>query len=129
MFHVDDGGDNFTAGTLRAGLLRACEREQLTIFPVNQRAMEAEERGRLQDDRGPHQSARAHEHRADADDHAITNPKARRTRSGAIEDQQLLLEQQRFGHNRTYPACTSEPGDGRRQMKNQDGQIAHRAQS
>jgi hypothetical protein len=126
LFHVDDGGDDFTAGTLRAGLPLAGGREQQTIFPVHQRAMEAEERGRLQDNRGPHQSARAHEQRADAGDHALAKPEARRARPGAIEDQQLLLEEQRFGHDGTHPARTGEPGDGRHEVKNQDAQIAHR---
>src|SRR5262249_17852445 len=70
--------------------------------------------------------ARAHEQRADAGDHAIAKPEARRTRPGVIEDQQLLLEEQRFGHDATHPARTSEPGDGRHEMKNQDAQIAHR---
>ena|SRR5215831_18762045 len=88
--------------------------------------MEAEERGRLQDDRGPHQPARAHEQRANAGDHALAKPELRRTRPGAIEDQQLLLEEQRFGHDGTHPARTGEPSDGRHEVKNQDAQIAHR---
>ena len=75
----------------------------------------------------PHQPARPHKQRADAGDDAIANPEPGRTRPGAIEDQQLLLETQRFGHHGMYPACTVEPDDGRHEMKKQDGQIAHGA--
>jgi hypothetical protein len=63
---------------------------------------------------------------ADARDDTIVNPETGRTRPGAIEDQQLLLEKQRFGHDAGYAACTGEAGDGRHEVKNEDGQIAHR---
>ena len=47
--------------------------------------------------------------------------------SGAIENQQLVLDPDGFGHHRTCAARTGEPEDGRRQMEKQDDQVAHAA--
>jgi hypothetical protein len=40
-----------------------------------------------------------------------------------IEDQQLLLEEHRFGDQRTGAAGTRKSDDCRQQMKNEDGQV------
>ena len=45
--------------------------------------------------------------------------------AGAIENQQLVLDQDGLGHHRTAAARTGEPGDGRQQMQKQDNQVAH----
>ena len=55
--------------------------------------MEAQERGGLQDDRDTNQPGRAHKQRTDAGDQAIAEPESWRTPPGAIEDQQLLLDE------------------------------------
>ena len=64
-FHIDDGGHDFLVGTLGARLLPYLGREQ-AIFPLRQRLMEPQERGRSQDDRGTDQPAWADEERTDA---------------------------------------------------------------
>ena len=71
------------------------------------------------------QPARMREEHTHAGDHAIGGAEVGRTFPGAIEDQQLLLHEQGFGYDSTHAAGTGEPGDGRRQMQKQDGQIAH----
>jgi hypothetical protein len=38
-----------------------------------------------------------------------------------------LLDEHRFGDDRTDAPGTGEPGDSRQQMQKKDGQIAHRA--
>jgi hypothetical protein len=43
----------------------------------------------------------------------------------AIEDQQLLLDENGLGHHGSGAAGAGEPGDRRQQMEKQDGQIAH----
>jgi hypothetical protein len=43
----------------------------------------------------------------------------------AIEDQQLLLDENGLGHHGSGAARAGEPGDRRQQMEKQDGQIAH----
>jgi hypothetical protein len=47
------------------------------------------------------------------------------TSPGAIENQQLLLDEYGLGHHGTRPAWTGEPGNGRQEVENQDGQVAH----
>src|SRR5262249_47445626 len=69
--------------------------------------------------------ARAHEQRTEAGDHAITETEARRTRPGAIEDQQLVFDQDRFGHHGADATRPCEPRDGRHQMKKKHSQITH----
>ena len=71
------------------------------------------------------QPARAHEQRTHAGDHAISEAEVGGTSPGAIENQQLLLDEHGFGHHGTRAAGTGEPGDGRQQMEKQDGQVAH----
>ena len=87
--------------------------------------MEAQERGGFQDDRDTDQPARAHEQRTHAGDHAISEAEVGGTSPGAIEDQQLLLDEHGLGHDGTRAARPGEPGEGRQQMQKQDGQVAH----
>jgi hypothetical protein len=88
--------------------------------------MEAQERRGFEDDRGTDQPARAHEQRADAGDDAISEAQIRGTSPGAIQNKQLVLDEDGLGHDRARAAWTGEPGDGRHQVEQQDNQIAHR---
>ena len=90
--------------------------------------MEAQEGGGLQDDRDTDQPTRVHEQRTEAGDHAITESEARRTLPGAIEDQQLLLDEHGFGHDGTNAAGPGEPSDGRQHMHERTAR-SHTAQS
>jgi len=45
--------------------------------------------------------------------------------SRTIQDQELLLDEHGFGHDRTDAPGTGEPGDGRQQMENEDSEMAH----
>ena len=45
--------------------------------------------------------------------------------SRTTEDQQLLLDEHRFGDHGTRAAGTGESGDCRQQMNEEDGQVAH----
>jgi hypothetical protein len=87
--------------------------------------MKAQERRGLQDNRGTDQPARAHEERTDASDNTIGKTEIRRPFSRPIEDDQLLLEQHRFGDHRTGAAGTGKSGNCREQVENKDGEVAH----
>jgi hypothetical protein len=54
--------------------------------------MKVQQRGRLEDDHGTDQPARAHEDRTQAGDHTIGGTQIRRPLSRPIEDQQLVLD-------------------------------------
>jgi hypothetical protein len=88
--------------------------------------MQAQQRGRFEDDRGTDQPARAHQERTQAGDNAISGTDIGRPFSRTTEDQQLVLDEHGFGHHGTGAAGTGEPGDCRQQMQKKDGQIAHR---
>jgi len=75
--------------------------------------------------RGLDQPPRAHEGRTHAGDNTIGKAEIRRPFPRPIEDEQLLLEEHRFGNHRTGAARTSKAGDCRQQMEDEDGQVAH----
>ena len=83
--------------------------------------MEAQERGGSQDDGGTDQTARAHEQCAHAGDEAINQAEVGGTLPRAIEDQQLLLDENGLGHHGPGAARAGEAGDRRHQMERQDG--------
>ena len=87
--------------------------------------MEAQERRGFQDDGGSDQPARAHEQRTHAGDHPIREAEVGGTSPGAIENQQLLLDEYGLGRHGTRLARTGEPGDSRQKMENQGNQVAH----
>jgi hypothetical protein len=66
-----------------------------------------------------------HDQRAHAGHDAISEAEVGGTSAGAIENQQLVLDQDGLGHHRTRAARTGEPGDGRHQMEKQDNHVAH----
>ena len=67
--------------------------------------MKAQDRGGFQDDRDPGQPTGAHEQRTKAGDPAIAETEAWRTLPGAIENQQLLLDELGTGP-RSVPWCS-----------------------
>ena len=87
--------------------------------------MEPQEGGGSQDNCGPDEPARAHEERTHAGDEAISDVEVGRTCPGAIEDQQLVLDEQGLGHHGTRAAGAGEPGGGRQEMEKLDGEITH----
>ena len=68
----------------------------------------------------------AHDQRTHAGDHPISQTEVGGTSPGAIENQQLLLDEYGLGHHGTRPARSGEPGDSRQEVDNQDSQVAHR---
>jgi hypothetical protein len=88
--------------------------------------MEAQERRGLEDDAGTNQPPRTHEERADAGDETISEAEIRSTSPRAIQNQQLVLDEDGLGHHRPRAAWTREPGERRHKVEHQDDQIAHR---
>ncbi len=88
--------------------------------------MKTQERRGFEDDRGTDHPARSHEKRTKARDHAIRHGELGGPFSGTIEDQQLVFDEYGFGHHGAHAARTRQSGDGRQQMENKDGEIAHR---
>jgi len=57
--------------------------------------------------------------------HPISKAEVGGPSPGAIQNQQLLLDEYGLGHQGTRPAWTGEPGNGRQDVEHQDGQVAH----
>jgi hypothetical protein len=76
--------------------------------------------GGFQEDGNTDQPARPHEQRTEAGDHAIPEPEACLPLPGAIDDQQLLLDEHRFGDDGAHAAGSGESSDGRQHMQNKD---------
>jgi hypothetical protein len=87
--------------------------------------METQERRRLHEDRGTEHPSWSYEQRAQSSDDAITEPEAWRTRPGAVEDQQPLLEEERLCHDGAHADGSGQPRDGREHMHKKGGQITH----
>src|ERR1700751_4386000 len=66
-----------------------------------------------------HKEGRQPEHKA------IEHGEIRRTLSGAIADQELMFEQERFSYDLARAAQTEEFREGHEQMDRQEEQIAH----
>ena len=62
---------------------------------------------------GTDQAVWAHDQRTHPGDHPINKTEVGGTSPGAIENQQLLLDEYGLGHHGTRPAQTGEPGDSR----------------
>ena len=72
--------------------------------------MEAQERRGLEDDGGTNQPPRTHEERANAGDDTISDGEMGSTSPRAIQNQQLVLDEDGLGHHRPHATWTGEPG-------------------
>ena len=88
--------------------------------------MQAQQRGRLDNNRGTDQTTGADEDRTQTGDHAIRGAEIGRSFSRTVEDQQLVLNEHGFAHHRAGTGGTGESGNGHQQMQKHDRQIAHR---
>jgi hypothetical protein len=88
--------------------------------------VELEQRRRLNERAKLRNPARAHEQRGQPEHHAIERGQIRRTLSGAITDQDLMLEQQRFCRDGADATGTREFDEGDQQVDGEDEEFAHR---
>ena len=81
----------------------------------------------LQDDRGSDEPTWLNQKGTDASEKPVNGAKVWRSASRPINDQQLVLEQYRLGHDRAQTSMPSEPYDSRNEMKKEEDHIAHSA--
>jgi hypothetical protein len=108
--HSYDGGYKFagrTFGTRFAAMRR--RRKEHALFAVDQGPVEFEQCGRLDDCAKLRNSPRSHKQRRHREHEAIDRGQIRRTFSGTIADEELVLEQQGFGNDGTYPTAAGKP--------------------
>ena len=88
--------------------------------------MEAQNRRRSKDDRRANHPGRTHEQRTDPSEDPIRRAEGGRPVPRAIENQQLLLHQERFGHDSPQTAGAHQPSQYGEQVNQQNDQVAHR---
>jgi hypothetical protein len=115
-FHCYDGVDEVFVRSLRARPTPALGRKQQAVLSFPEHAVQMEQSGRLQNDGGTENARPAHEKGAQTGDDPIGGAQVRHTLAAAIEDQQLMPEQRRFGNNGTESARPCESGHGDDQM-------------
>ena len=116
----EDFGWPFGAGATAPGC------KQPAVLARAQRPMESQNRRWSQDDRRAEHAGRAHKERTHPGQDPIRCAEVRRPLTRAIENQQLLLDQKRFGDDRPQTAGAQQPRKGGDQMNEQDEQVAHR---
>ena len=88
--------------------------------------MEVQDRRRFQHDRRTDHAGRAHEERTHAGEDPIESAEVRRALTGATQDQELLLDQERLGDHGARTAGAYQPSQGGDQVDQQDEKVAHR---
>ncbi len=96
---------------------------------VDDSGMDAEikDRRRLQNDGRKNRARRTHEQSTDTHKDPARSSEVRRPLPRAIENQQLVFGQKRFGHDRTQTTRSKEPSERRNEVNEQDNHVAHRA--
>src|SRR4051812_34246001 len=74
---------------------------------------------------GADKTARPHEQRADAGDDPVSQAEVGGTSPGAIEDQELMLDEYGLSHHGRCAARPDEPDEDRHEVQKQDGQVTH----
>ncbi len=123
-FHFNDGGKQRRSGPFRTWFSSALRREQQSVLALHEGSMQPHDRGRPEHDDRAQQAGRAYEFRADACNHSVDGSKSRSALARAIENRELVPEQERLGDKGTSPATSKESGDRGDEMDEKDGQVA-----
>jgi hypothetical protein len=81
--------------------------------------------GRLHNDGGMNETCRAHEQGTQAGDDPIRGTQVGRALAPAIEDEQLMPDQNGLGDNGTESTRPRQSGQGNDQMNEYDSEVAH----
>ena len=125
------GGDNrvpeFLGRTLGTGLAPALGREEQAILALGQDLVKVQEGRRFQNHGRAAQPGRLQEQSAPTGDEAIREAEMGSALAGAIEDEQLMFDQEGLGNYGTDAARTRKSDEGSDEMDEKDHEIAHAA--
>jgi hypothetical protein len=125
LLHLDDGFDEFFVGSPGSGLAPALRGEKQAVLALGQDLVKVQKGRRLQHDGRTDQPGRPHKKGAAAGDEAIRKAEIGSTLTRAIEDQQLMFDENGLGNYRTDAAWTRQSGGDREEMDEKDHEIAH----
>ena len=114
------GGDNrvneFLRGALGTGLAPAFRREEQAVLALGHDLVKAQESRRLQNKGRTDQPGRLNKQRAPTGDEAIREAEIGGALAGAMEDQELMFDEEGLGNYGTDAARPRQSGDGREEM-------------
>jgi hypothetical protein len=87
--------------------------------------MEVQQSGRLEDDGSLDEANWLYEKRTHAGDHAIPDPKIRCTAARAIQNEQLMFQQNRLRNDGTGTSWPNNPANGNDGVEKNENQIPH----
>jgi hypothetical protein len=125
LLHLDDGFDEFFVGSSGSGLAPAFRGKKQAVLALGQDLLKVQKGRRLQHDGGTDDPGRLHKQSAPAGDEAIREAKMGSAMARAIEDQQLMFNENGLGNHGTDAARTRKSGDGGEEMDEKDQEIAH----
>jgi len=125
LLHLDDGFDEFFVGASGSGLAPAFRGEKQAVLALGQDLLKVQKGRRLQHDRRTDKPGRPHKQSTPTGHEAIREAKLGSAMARAIEDQQLMFDENGLGNYGTYAARTRQSGDGGEEMDEKDQEIAH----
>ena len=112
-------------GPLGPGLLLCWDEKRRRYFRFLRAWWRLQEGRRFQNDGGTDQAGRPHKQSAPTGDEAIREPEIGSALARAIEDQQLMFDEDGLGNYGADAAATCKSGDGGEEMDEKDHEIAH----
>jgi hypothetical protein len=97
------------------------------VLSANERAVKSQQRSGPDGDGDFQDALRRHEYRTQSEQDAVKGPQLRGPFSRSIQNQQLVLQENRFGGDRTGTTGGDDPDDRDDQVSKQDEPIAHAA--
>jgi hypothetical protein len=125
LFGGDDRVNKFFGRTLGTGLAPAFRREEQAVLALGQDLVKVQQGRRLQSDGRTDQPGGSQEQGAPTSDDAIREAEVGSALAGAIEDQQLMFDEERLGNYGTDAARTRQSGEGGDEMDEKDEEITH----
>jgi len=123
------GGDNrineFFGRAPGTGLEPALRREEQAVLALGKDLVKVQKGRRLQNDGRTEQPGRPHKESAPTGDDAIREAEIRSALARAMEDQQLMFDQDGLGNYGTDAARPRQSGDSRDEVDEKDHEIAH----
>jgi hypothetical protein len=123
------GGDNrvheFLGRTFGTGLVPAFRGEEPAVLALGQDLVKAQEGRRFQNDGGTDEPGRPQEQSAPTGDDAIREAEIGSALARAIEDQQLMFDEEGLSKYGTDAPRTGKSDEGCDEMDEKDDEIAH----
>jgi hypothetical protein len=125
LFHLDDSANQIRRLTFWTWFVSLLGRKQQPILPLNQSAMEAQQRGRLEENGGTSEPAWLNPERAESGDEPISDAEIGCSLTRTVHDQQLMFGQNGFGDDSPETSRLSKANKDSDEMEDENGQLAH----